>query len=127
MGVKFGYLADIFASFEAPAFWVRKLSQNWMVWNPNAFGEGSVTGELTFVTPMVDTIMRLHFIGLKLAPLDLALAWDLDRKSTRCRSISFFTEVLDLQFELEFYVRECSVGLLGYFLKETDGVDWYNC
>ena len=127
LGFRYGYIADIFAAFQAPAFWVRKLNQNWLVWNPNFFGEGSLTGELTFVTPMVDTIFRLHFVGLKLAPLDFAMSWNLDRKSTRCTSISLFREWLDLQLELEFYVRECSIGLAGYFLQDNDGSDWYEC
>ena len=120
-GFKYGGVADIFASFEAPAFWVRKLNQNWIVWNPNFFGEGSLTGELTFVTPMVDIVFRLQFIGAKVSPVNIALAWSLDRKSTRCTSFNFFREFLDLQLELEFYVRECSAGVLGYLMRSTDG------
>ena len=94
------------------------MNQNWLVWNPNFFGEGSVTGEFTLVTPMVDTTLRLHFIGLKLSPLNAALAWSLDRKATRCTSFNIFREFLDLQVELEFNVRECSAGVAGFLLKE---------
>ena len=101
------------------------------MWNPNFFGEGSLTGEFTLVTPMVDTSLRLHFIGLKLSPLNAALAWSLDRKGTRCTSINFFREFLDLQVELEFNVRECSAGVAGFLLNDQDWYesdeDWYEC
>ena len=126
--IEYGYVADIFAAFEAPAFWVRQLNQNWIVWNPNFFGEGSLTGELTFVTPMVDITLRLHLIGFKLSPVNFALTWSLDKKSTRCTSVNLFREWLDLQLELEFNVRECSVGLAGFFLQDSfEDVDWYEC
>ena len=86
-----------------------------------------MTGELTLVTPMVDLVIKLHLLGFKIAPLDFAWAWDLDNKKRRCSSVSLFREVLDMQLELEFNVRECSVGLGGYLLRDTDGIDWYDC
>ena len=115
----YGYVADIFAAFQAPSFWIERLGQNWLVWNPNIYVEGSVTGELTFKSPLVNMIMKLHLVGFKIAPLDYSLSFSLDNSGTRCSSLSLFREVFDAKLELEFYVNECSVGLAGFFLRDN--------
>ena len=83
-GLSYGWVADIFGSFSAPAYWVEKLDKNWLVWNPSVFFEGGATGELTFKTPLVNMIVKLHLVGFKIAPLDLSMSFDLDGQGTRC-------------------------------------------
>ena len=77
-----------------------------------------MTGELTLKSPFIDLLFKLHIVGFKIAPLDYVIAWNLDKKSRRCSSLSLFREVLDAQLELEFYVNECSAGLAGFFFSD---------
>ena len=47
VGVEGTIVADIYASYSSPAFWLQRLGTNWLIYNPNIFGEISVTAEGT--------------------------------------------------------------------------------
>ena len=115
-GVEFDAVTDLFASFAAPTYWLNRVGQDWMIFNPSVFIEASGLISMTLNLWVVELTFTMKFMGYKVTPFELQFAWDLDKKSRTCHSIGFFQEVFDLTFEVEQNTNECYVGLLGMFV-----------
>ena len=119
-------VADIFASYAAPTFWVRRIQEDWAIFNPNIFFEASGIGSVTIKLFYIQMTLSLKILGIRYTPLDLQISWDLDKKSRYCYSIGYLKEVFDFTIEAETYVNECYIGLLGALLsdQEATACEW---
>ena len=128
VGVSWDTQADIFASYKSPTFWVNRLDQDWMIWNPSVFLEASAYGAVTIKLLYAHLTFKLDFVGLRFTPLDLTWGWDLDKKKRRCSSWGLYQEILDIRLEASSYVNECYVGLAGALLgSSSDSANLLTC
>ena len=77
VGVEGTLTADIYASYQSPAFWIQRLGSNWLIYNPNIFVEASIIFEGTIKLAFIELILKLSFVGLKFTPLDATVAVDM--------------------------------------------------
>lgn len=118
---------DIFASIHMPTFWLDKGKDDWLIYNPYLFGEGSITAGFTLRLWLWNLTLRIKAQGIKFSPLDFQLAWNLDEMSNYCYSVGYFQEVFDFLLEVETDAYECNYGVIGW-ATDTDTKDcwWRN-
>lgn len=80
IGVEGNFVADIYASAQSPAYWMERLGTNWIIYNPNVFGEFAASGEITLQLVLLELIFKVKLVGFKFTPLDYTLAVDLEPK-----------------------------------------------
>ena len=61
---------DIFASIHMPTFWLDKGKDDWLIYNPYLFGEGSITAGFTLRLWLWNVTLRVKAQGIKFSPLD---------------------------------------------------------
>ena len=101
LGLTTKLAADIFASFESPAFWLSENDLNWIIVNPHLFGEASIWTTVTFKLFIVEFTLSFKLLGFKFSPLDFQAALDLDNPSRYCSSVGYFQEFFDLSVNVE--------------------------
>ena len=109
------------------------MGHDWLIYNPNIFGEASFNVEGVLKLAVVDLIFKFSVIGFKFTPFDYTLSIDMARKvrevgngrinpdgspateefTRYCQSMSYFREVFDITLHFETNTNECSIGLLG--------------
>lgn len=119
-GVTVDVMTDLFASFAAPTYWLHRLGQDWMIWNPNLFIEASGYASVTISLWVIELTFTMRFVGYKITPFDFQWSWDLDKKKRSCYSVGLYQEIFDLQFEVEQNTYECYLGLLGFLIPTYD-------
>ena len=70
IGITFSLVADLFAKLHAPAFLLTRKDENWMVFNPNLFGEGSITSSMKIKLWFIEVTLQAKALGYKFSPLD---------------------------------------------------------
>ncbi len=113
---------DIFATLQMPTFWLDRGQDDWIIYNPHLFGEGSIVAGITLKLWLWNVTFSIKALGVKFSPLDFQFAWNLDSMSNYCYSVGYFQEVLDLLLEVETSALECHYGIVGW-ATENDKSD----
>lgn len=53
-----------------PTFWLDKGKDDWLIYNPYLFGEGSITAGFTLRLWLWNVTLRVKAQGIKFSPLD---------------------------------------------------------
>lgn len=130
LGIAWGFWADVFASYQALAFWLSQAERDFLVFNPNVYGEASVMGEFTLKLLIVELTVQAKLLGWRGSPADYQFSWDLNEKSRYCWSFGAFQEVFDFTVTTDLYVYECFAGLIGWITtaqNSSSGQDIADC
>ena len=86
--INFNYQADLFGTYDMPAFWYNRLGKDWFVFAPNVALELSASAELAIQFWFFEYVFQLELIGYKLTPFELQYSFDLEGEGSRCSSWS---------------------------------------
>jgi len=56
---------------------MERLGTNWLIYNPNIFGEFSASFEGTLQLVFIELILKLKIVGFKFTPLDYMMQVDM--------------------------------------------------
>jgi len=105
-------------------YWLYRNSENFVVINPNIYGE--VAGSIYFGIKLyfIQFWVYLDMEAVRASPLDYQGLWSLDNMSNYCQSLGAFMDVFNLIVRTKVNVYECIFGVFG-FLNEPD--DFLDC